>query len=124
MKNEEVFTYNYSADENREVENIRKKYLPKRENKLETLKKLDNRIKTAGVIESLSLGTVGCLIFGVAMCFGLNVFTAPAFVTVLLGVSGVIAMLPAYPLYKRINNKAKSKFAPEILKLSEEILDN
>lgn len=124
MKNE-VFTYNYSADINNEVENIRKKYLPKEgENKLETLKKLDNRVKNAGVIESLSVGIVGCLIFGVAMCFGLKVFSAPTFVTVLLGVLGVGAMLPAYPLYKRMNNNAKEKFTPQILKLSEEILNN
>lgn len=124
MENDKGFTYNYSAEKNNEVANIRKKYLPKQEDKLETLKKLDARVKRAGVAESLSVGIVGCLIFGVAMCFGLKVFSASAFVTVLLGVLGVIVMLPAYPLYKRINSKVKEKLTPEILRLSEEIIDD
>ena len=35
------FTYNYSAVKNKEVESIRRKYMPHKESKLETLKRLD-----------------------------------------------------------------------------------
>ena len=39
-----TFSYNYSATRNKEVESIRKKYLPHEESKLETLKRLDYRV--------------------------------------------------------------------------------
>lgn len=39
--NQETFTYSYSAKRNSEVLEIRKKYLPQEESKLEELKRLD-----------------------------------------------------------------------------------
>ena len=68
------FTYNYSAARNKEVESIRRKYMPHEESKLETLKRLDYRVQTAGMIESLCIGIIGALVFGVGMCFFLKVF--------------------------------------------------
>ena len=56
-----TFSYNYSAVKNKEVESIRKKYMPREESKLERLKKLDLRAQSAGMIEGLSLGIVGAL---------------------------------------------------------------
>jgi hypothetical protein len=70
-----TFTYSYSAERNKEVESIRNKYLIREESKLEKLKKLDYRVQSAGMIESLSLGIVGVLTFGVGMCFFLGVFS-------------------------------------------------
>ena len=72
--NEQTFTYQYSAKQNKEVEHIRNKYLPKKASKLEMLKKLDRKARTAGQWQALTLGIVGCLVFGVGMCFGLAVF--------------------------------------------------
>ena len=59
------FTYNYSAVRNKEVENIRRKYLPEEKSKLETLKRLDCKVQSAGMIESLCFGIIGALVFGV-----------------------------------------------------------
>ena len=122
MKNDNVFTYQYSAEQNREVEHIRKKYLPKEESKLERLRKLDGRVKSAGMVPALCMGIVGCLIFGVGMCFGLDVFEGADWLSVLIGLIGVTVMLPAYPLYKRIASKTKAELTPEILRLSDEIM--
>ena len=75
MEQSNVFSYQYSAKQNQEVEHIRRKYLPKEENKMETLRRLDTRVQTAGMIPSLCIGVIGCLIFGIGMCFGLDVLS-------------------------------------------------
>ena len=117
-----TFTYQYSAERNREVESIRRKYMPREESKLERLKKLDARVQNAGVIESLCLGIIGALVFGVGMCFFLDVFMGAAWFSAFFMIVGTILMLPAYPLYKRISKKKKAQHTPEILRLSEEIM--
>ena len=117
-----TFTYEYSAERNKEVENIRKKYLPKEENKFERLKKLDRNVQNAGTVESLCIGITGCLIFGVAMCMGLGAIDGARWLMILLGVVGIVVMLPAYFIHKAIRKKIKEKLVPEILALSEEIM--
>lgn len=116
-----TFNYSYSTRVNKEVESIRKKYMPKEESKLERLKRLDFRAQTAGVVESLCLGIIGSLVFGVGMCFFLEVFVAEAWLTALFMVLGTLIMIPAYPLYKRISRRTKAELAPEIIRLSDEI---
>ena len=118
------FTYNYSATQNKEVESIRNKYLPREENKLETLKKLDLRVQSAGMLESLSLGIIGALVFGLGMCFGLDALDGADWLTLLFGITGTLIMLPAYPLYKRISRKTKAELTPRIISLSEEIMNS
>ena len=117
-----TFSYNYSAVRNKEVESIRNKYMPREESKLERLKKLDLRVQMAGTIESLCFGIVGALVFGIGMCFFLDVFAGAAWLTALLMVLGAVIMIPAYPIYRRIARKTKAKLTPEILRLSEEII--
>ena len=117
-----TFSYNYSATRNKEVESIRNKYMPREESKLERLKKLDLRVQMAGTIESLCFGIVGALVFGLGMCFFLDVFAGAAWLTALLMVLGAVIMIPAYPIYRRIARKTKTELTPEILRLSEEIM--
>ena len=122
MENNQVFTYKYSALQNKEVESIRRKYLPREESKFERLQRLDGRVQVAGVIPGLVTGVVGCLIFGIGMCFGLDVFSGADFMTVLFCIIGALFMLPAYPIYKHIANKTRATLVPEILRLSDEII--
>ena len=117
-----TFCYSYSAARNREVEAIRKKYMPQEENKMEALKRLDNRVQSAGIVESLCLGILGALMFGIGMCFFLNVFAGGGWMAVLFFIMGTLLMIPAYPMYKRIASKKKEELTPEILRLSEEIM--
>ena len=122
MKNNDIFTYRYSATQNKEAERIRKKYLPQEERKIDILRKLDRRVQAAGMIESLTVGIIGCLIFGIGMCFGLNVFHGADWLAFLFGALGIIIMIPAYPVYKCIARKTRETLAPEILRLSDEIM--
>ena len=119
-----TFSYTYSAKRNREVERIRRKYLPPEENKFETLKKLDSRVQSAGLVESLCVGIVGALVFGIGMCFGLGVFSGAEMLSILFCPLGGCMMLSAYPIYKRLLNKTKLDLTPEILRLSDEIINS
>lgn len=116
-----TYQYTYSASVNKEVEDIRKKYMPHEENKMEELKRLDNKVQHAGRIEALSIGIVGCLIFGLAMCIGLESMGGGSILAVIVGIVGVAVMIPAYPVCLRISRKAKEKYTPRILQLADEI---
>ena len=120
----ETFTYNYSAKQQSEIERIREKYLPKEESKLDMLRRLDKKAQLAGMIPSLCVGVVGCLIFGIGMCFGLDVFSGADIFTLVFMLIGTLVMLLAYGIYKRISKKTRAKLTPEILRLSEEITKN
>lgn len=122
MENNKVFTYQYLAKQNKEVEHIRRKYLPKEEDKMETLRKLDARVQMAGTVPSLCIGIIGCLIFGIGMCFGLDVFAGATWLSVLFMIIGTMIMIPAYPIYRKIAQRTKAELTPDILRLSDEII--
>ena len=117
-----TFSYNYSAARNKEVESIRKKYIPHEESKLERLKRLDRKVQSAGTIEGLCFGIIGALVFGIGLCFGLDALAGAAWLTALFMIIGTLLMIPAYPIYRRIASKTKAELTPEILHLSEEIM--
>ena len=117
----ENFHYSYSAEKQNEIEAIRKKYLPReeQEDKLEQLRRLDAGVTTPGTIAAMALGIVSALVFSVGMCCFLvwNRFALGA----LLCVAGVVGMLAAPWLYRRLVEKRKQQIAPEILRLTEEL---
>lgn len=119
-----IFTYTYSASVNKEVQEIRNRYIPKEESKLDVLKRLDKKVQMAGMTESLSVGIMGTLIFGIGMCAGLDVICGGMILAVILGIIGASFMIPAYPLYRTISNKAKEKYVPKILQLTDELEKN
>ena len=118
-----TFTYTYSSERNREVESIRKKYVPHEVSKLERLKKLDNKVQSAGIVEALCVGTAGALLFGIGMCFFLDVFSGAKIFAALYMILGVLVMIPAFPIFKYISKKKKASLTPEILRLSDEIIN-
>lgn len=119
--NDGTFKYLYSAEQNKEIEVIRKKYLPKEENKFEELKRLDAHVQRAGMIESLSIGIVGILIFGIAMCIGLDVFAGGMVLAVIVGIIGCTIMVGAYPVYRKISERVKAEYAEKIIALTNEL---
>lgn len=50
------FIYSYSAKQQMEIEKIREKYLPKKENKLDELRKIDDSVTRKGTLISISFG--------------------------------------------------------------------
>lgn len=124
MEQEKSFHYTYSAKENQEIRDIRKKYLPREETKLEELKRLDNLVQSAGIMESLCAGIGGALVFGLGMCLSMKVIGSGAISMafgILFGIVGTTGMLAAYPIYQRFFAKANEKHASRILELTEEL---
>lgn len=104
--------------------NIRKKYLPQEETKLDELKRLDHLVQISGVAESLCIGIAGCLIFGLGLCLAMEVIGHIMWLGVILGLIGMIGMLAAFPVYQKFFAKAKARYAPRILELTEELAGN
>ena len=65
----ETFTYTYSAKQQEEIRNIRSKYLPKEEDKMEQLRRLDRSASKKGTVVSVTLGVIGCLLLGVCLLY-------------------------------------------------------
>ena len=122
--NEIAFSYTYSATCNQEVLNIRKKYLPREETKLEELKRLDSLVQNSGIMEALIIGVGGCLVFGFGMCLAMKVIGDAMWLGILLGIFGAIGMAFAYPVNRRCYNKVKNQHLPRILELTAELTGN
>ncbi|HIS06378.1 MAG TPA: hypothetical protein IAC99_01755 [Candidatus Choladocola avistercoris] len=117
----ETFEYTYSAKQQQEIENIRKKYLPKEEDKMEQLRRLDRSATKKGTMVSIILGTVSALILGVGMCCTM-VWPETLFIPgIIVGIIGIAGVADAYPIYLSITRKERKKLAPQILKLTEEL---
>lgn len=118
---EQSFEYTYSAKEQAEIENIRKKYLPREENKMEELRKLDKSVETPGTIWAIIIGVAGALVMGTGMSCCM-VWADTLFVPgIFIGVLGMLLVAAAYPAFRRITKHQRKKLAPRILELTEEL---
>lgn len=119
-----VFLYNYSASENAEIQEIRERYLPQTENKYEELKRLDNIVQNAGIVEALCVGMTGVLVFGLGMCLAMQIIGSGVLVIVLgvmFGIIGVGLIFSAYPIYHKKFIAKKNEYTPRILELISEL---
>ena len=121
MSNEQAFSYTYSAKENQEVLDIRKKYLPREETKLEELKRLDELVQSSGIVEGLSAGIGGTMLLGLGMCLAMEVIGNAIWLGVILGLIGIAGMIGAFPIYRKFFRKAKAQHINRILQLTEEL---
>ncbi len=119
MENNPKFEYTYSAKQQTELENIRKKYLPREETKMERLRRLDKSAERPGTIISVIDGISGTLIMGFGMCCVME--WAMFIPGIIIGIAGMIILGMAYPLFKYITRKQREEISSEILKLTEEI---
>lgn len=123
MNENQSFNYSYSAKRQKEIEDIRKKYLPKEEDKLETLKRLDRDAEKPGTMVAIIVGVIGALLLGVGMCCTM-VWGSSMMIFifgVMVGLIGIAILSVAYPVYKKITKRQREKIAGQILALSEEI---
>ncbi len=128
MENQEnSFSFTYSAEQQKEVEAIRNKYLPKEEDKMEQLRKLHRIPTQKAQAASIAIGTVGALILGTGMSLFLTELGAilgqwAMVIGIIVGVVGMVLVALAYPCYNRVLKKERERITPEILRLSDELL--
>ena len=124
------FKYTYSAKEQDEIKRIRQKYTVQEEDGMTRLRKLDAQATSKATMVSLVLGIVGALVMGTGMSLimtdlaGILGITAMGsmIVGVVVGVIGMVLVSLAYPVYKKVLKSEREKIAPEIIRLSEELL--
>jgi len=121
------FEYTYSPRQQQEVEAIRKAYLPKEEDKMEQLRKLHSIPTRKAQSLSIAMGVIGTLILGTGMSLFMTELGSAlgnlAMVTgIIIGLAGIVLAALAYPVFRRTLKRERLKIAPEILKLTEELM--
>lgn len=117
-----AFQYTYSAREQAEIKRIRNKYLPREESKLEQLQRLDASVTQKATMLSIIVGVLGSLLLGLGMSCCM-VFSRQWFIPgIVIGVLGLLVVSAAYPLYNRVLKKERERIAPEILRLTDELM--
>lgn len=109
------------------AESIAREYAPKDNSKIVALKKLDNKAKLPATIFTYAFGIASSLVVGVGMCLAMQVLGSgiPGFISgIIIGTLGFIGCGVNYPLYKKMLEKGKSKYAYEIVQLAREISED
>ena len=126
------FSYTYSAKEQEELKRIRAKYQPTAEveEKMARLRKLDSGVTQKAQIMALIFGVIGTLILGLGMSLAISDFSAvlgayrdmAMLIGVILGLIGIVLISLAYPVYQWMVKRERKRVAPEILKLTDELI--
>lgn len=106
------------------AENIANEYSHKSASKVVALKKLDRLAKMPATVFTWVFGVAFTLLLGLGMCFALGTLggTTTTFVVgIVLGVIGIVGVSVNYPIYKKILEAGKEKYASDILQLAKEI---
>ena len=131
-KSENGFSYSYSAREQEEIKRIRKKYAEDSartdESSIERLRRLDASVTKKGTVASIIVGVISSIVMGAGMSLIMTDLGAflpgmlSLFIGIAVGVVGMVGVALAYPIYKAITKKERERIAPEVLRISEELL--
>ena len=132
MENKETFNYTYSAKEQAELKRIREKYTAptEAEDKMARLRRLDASVTNTAQAVALMFGIIGALILGFGMSLCMTdlgeILGSPRDMAMVIGiivgvVGGILASL-AYPIYNAIVKAKRKKLAPEIIRLTDELM--
>ena len=125
----ESFSIAYSAAERKEIEKIRAKYSEREgcEGGIERLRQLDAAVYSRPKALSITVGIIGTLIMGTGMSIAMTelgsaigMLAMP--IGVAVGLLGIGVMALAYPIYNAVLRREREKAAPEILRISAELM--
>lgn len=116
------FTYTYSATKQSEIKRIREKYIPQETDKMEILRNLDQSVTQKGMTVSLCIGIIGALIIVMGISYTILWSDKMFILGIIIDIIGIIAVVLAYPLYTKTIKKERERIAPEILRLTDELM--
>lgn len=111
------------------AQKIRTQYTEKQMTELDELRRLDAKVKGPANVFAYVFGSISAVIMGAGMSIvmtdiGATIGLADAMIPgISVGLIGMAMALLTYPIYKSIMNARKKKYAPEILALSEKIIN-
>jgi hypothetical protein len=106
------------------AESIAKEYAPKDNSKIVALRKLDKKAKQPATIFTFTFGIISCLVAGLGMCLAMNVIGGtPLYMAlgIVIGIIGFTCCGINYPIYMKLLENGKKKYAYEIVELAREI---
>ena len=106
------------------AESIAKEYAPKDNSKIVALRKLDKKAKMPATVFTYTFGIISALVFGTGMCFAMQVIGSGItgmLLGIVVGIIGMIGCGVNYPIYKKMIENGKKKYAFEIVELAREI---
>lgn len=106
------------------VESIVKEYTVKNNSKIIALRKLDAKAKLPSTVFTYSFGILSSLVAGLGMCLSMQVIGGTDFLTylgIIFGILGFTGMGINFPIYKKLLEKGKNKYAFEIIELAKKI---
>ena len=106
------------------AESIAKEYAPRDNSKIVALRKLDRKAKLPATIFTYTWGIISALVFGTGMCLGMQVIgsgVAGMVIGIIVGIIGMIGCGVNYPIYNKMLEVGKKKYAYEIVQLAKEI---
>ena len=109
------------------AESIAKEYASKDSSKIVALRKLDRKAKMPATIFTYTFGIISSLVLGTGMCFAMQVLGSGIIgmvIGIIVGVIGMIGCGVNYPIYKKMLENGKKKYAYEIVELAREISEN
>lgn len=110
------------------AEAIANEYAPKDTSKVLALKKLDRKAKNKANIFAYTFGIVMTLVLGTGMCLSMGILGDGSAVImgcgIALGILGIAGVGMNYPIYKKLLNAGKEKYAFDILQLAREISES
>lgn len=94
---------------------------------MEQLRRLHSIPTQKAQAASIAIGVVGTLILGTGMSLCMTELGAvlghlATVAGILVGLLGLVMVALAYPMYQSVLKKERRRIAPEILRLSEELL--
>ena len=126
------FQYTYSAREQAELKRIRDKYTAptEAEDKMARLRRLDASVTNTAQAVALVFGVIGTLILGFGMSLVMTELAeslgisgdAAMVIGIIVGIVGGILASLAYPIYNAIVKAKRKKLAPEIIRLTDELM--
>lgn len=109
------------------AEQIANEYAPKQASKVKALRRLDAKAKNPASIFAYTFGIASSLVLGVGMCLAMQVVGTGSAIAVGLGIVigclGIVGVSVNYSIYKKILIKSKNKYATDIIKLANEIVN-
>lgn len=104
------------------MKKIRSKYLPKEESKMDTIRRMDAQSTQKATMLSRIIGIIGAPVLGPGMSCCM-VWAGKWFVPgIVIGLIGIALVSLSYPIYTRTLKKERDRLAPDILRLTDELM--
>ena len=112
------------------VQKIRTQQTEKEHTQLDALRELDAKVKRPANVFAYVFGSISAIIMGSGMSLvmtdiGSSIGVENSMVPgIIIGIVGMLMAIINYPIHKSILTSRKKKYADQIMKLSEKIMNN